>query len=246
MAVPFFRYSFETAKDMDMIDTYKKSNEETLHCIRYIQDTETGLYANAYKDYIVDKGGVYTDHLIKEFGLERMMFIAASTVKTMPDDGRWSKQVKEWAKTFNAGIRHGEKSSQYALLQIHVGVVDIIAKTLINRYDALNLFNTSHCEEERGDINGKVVVLSRMALNEEYWSPENQLWLATGGFGCDPNASGRAVYATCLYDSEETRWNRHQIVGVLKDEFMPDWAREKLDELQNPQQSEIKGGDMSL
>ena len=85
-----------------------------------------------------------------------------------------------------------------------------------------------------------------MALNEEYWSPENQLWLATGGFGCDPNASGRAVYATCLYDGEETRWNRHQIVGVLKDEFMPDWAREKLDELQNPQQSEIKGGDMSL
>ncbi|MDO4562527.1 MAG: DUF3849 domain-containing protein [Clostridia bacterium] len=238
MAVPFFRYSFETAKDMNMIDEYKKSNEETLRCIDYIQDSETGLYANAYKDYIIDKGGVYTDHLIKEFGLERMMFIAASTVKTMPGDGRWSAGVKEWAETFNAGLRHNEKPGQYALHQIHVGIVDILAAKLINRYNDLKLFDASHCEEEQCNMKGKVVVLSRMALKEEYWTPENQLWLATGGFGCSPTASGRAVYATCLYDGENTRWERHQIAGVLKDEFMPDWAREKLNEIKNPEQSD--------
>lgn len=43
---------------------------------------------------------------------------------------------------------------------------------------------------------------------------------------------------TCLSDGEETRWNRHDFVGVLKDEFLPDWAREKLAELTGPRQEQ--------
>ena len=60
--------------------------------------------------------------------------------------------------------------------------------------------------------------------------------LAEGGFGCSPTASGRAVYATCLGDGEQKRWNRADFIGVLKDEFLPDWAREKLNELQAQKQ----------
>ena len=65
----------------------------------------------------------------------------------------------------------------------------------------LNLFNSSHCDDMTGqELEGKVLVMSPMTLRESYWAPENQLWLATGGFGCAPSAAGRAVYATCLGD----------------------------------------------
>ncbi len=61
-------------------------------------------------------------------------------------------------------------------------------------------------------------------------------WEACSGFGCSPTASGRAVYATCLGDGENARWDRSDFIGVLKDEFLPDWARTKLEELHPPEQ----------
>ena len=45
-------------------------------------------------------------------------------------------------------------------------------------------------------------------------------------------AVGRSIRCTCLGDGEQTRWNRTDFTGVLKEEFLPGWAREKLEELQ--------------
>ena len=75
-------------------------------------------------------------------------------------------------------------------------------------------------------------MLSPSILKDRYLCQKNQLWLATGGFGSHPYSSGRAVFATCLRDGEKTRWNREDIVGVLDEKHLPDWAREKLKELQ--------------
>ncbi|MFR1990318.1 MAG: hypothetical protein ACLS3C_09765 [Oscillospiraceae bacterium] len=69
------------------------------------------------------------------------------------------------------------------------------------------------------DYTGKVLVLSPNTLKEEYWSPENQLWLAQSGFGCSPTARGRSILCVCLGDGEQTRWNRNDFIGVLKDEY---------------------------
>ena len=81
-------------------------------------------------------------------------------------------------------------------------------------------------------------MLSPDTLREGCWNSRNQLWYSEGGFGCSPTASGRAVYATCLGDGEQTRWNRADFIGVLKEEFLPDWAREKLTEIQNLQHTD--------
>ena len=55
-------------------------------------------------------------------------------------------------------------------------------------------------------------------------------------------------YAVCLGDGEETRWNRCDFTGVLDERFLPDWAAEKLAELQSPQQQqpETPSGGMEM
>lgn len=60
--------------------------------------------------------------------------------------------------------------------------------------------------------------------------------------------SGRAVYATCLSDREKTRWNRADFLGVLDEQFLPDWAMEKLEELCGPRQEQDGPdlGDMTM
>ena len=150
----------------------------------------------------------------------------------------------EWAKDFMTS--HTSEYADGYLSQIHTGVVNILAEKIIKKYNDLNLFSRKHCLDESVDMEGKVIVLNHMSMKEEYWKPEYQLWFATGGFGCSPTASGRAVYATCLYDGEHSRWNREKVLGVLKDDYLPDWAREKLEELQNTEPEEEQTGGINL
>lgn len=82
------------------------------------------------------------------------------------------------------------------------------------------------------------MVLNPTVLKDEYKTTNDQLFYATGGFGCNPDASGRKVFGFFLKDGEETQYNRSDFVGVLKDEHLPDWAKEKLEEMNAPDESQ--------
>lgn len=89
------------------------------------------------------------------------------------------------------------------------------------------------------DLVGKVVVIREESLAPEYRTQHCQLVLATGGFGCSPEASGRAVYCTELDSGEKVRWNRSDILGVISPDAFPAWAKEKLAALEKlPQAKE--------
>ena len=75
---------------------------------------------------------------------------------------------------------------------------------------------------------GKVVILREKYFKEEYRKPEYQLFLAQTGFGCEPDKIGRAVYGTFLYDGEYCRVERNDVLGVIKEERMPEWAKSAL------------------
>ncbi|MDL2272994.1 hypothetical protein LJC34_00320 [Oscillospiraceae bacterium OttesenSCG-928-G22] len=103
-----------------------------------------------------------------------------------------------------------------------------------------DIFDYSHCKPDSGSIpyEGEVLVLRASVLREQFRTAPNQLWLAESGFGCKPNASGRAVYAICLADGEKSRWNRADFIGIVRDDCMPDWAREQLAQLTQAQSPE--------
>lgn len=94
-------------------------------------------------------------------------------------------------------------------------------------------FTPEHCiPNNYGEsIENKVVVIRTERLRPEYRTADNQLMLAVGGFGTYANARGRAVYTVNLYSGKESRWNREDILGVLKTEYMPDWAKEQLKQI---------------
>lgn len=89
-------------------------------------------------------------------------------------------------------------------------------------------------------IENKVAVLRPERLRPEYRTSVNQLALVLGGFGAQGNARGRAVYIVSLYFVKEARWNRGDILGLLKPEYMPEWARNRLSHLQAERQTDPK------
>jgi hypothetical protein len=76
------------------------------------------------------------------------------------------------------------------------------------------------------DIKGKVVAIKAEVLNPEYRRGDMQLVYAVGGFGTSASSRGNAVYCYHLNDGTHTRFERYQVLGVVKK--LPEWAEQSL------------------
>ena len=179
--------------------------------------------------------------VLEEYGFKRVNFVLANTLQGKRQDGRFSQENKLWGERIY--VPSDQNHNDQFTVESHPAVLDDFINQTRQAYQALGLFGPEHCAGSRHeqDYKGKVLVLSPDTLRETCWTPRDQLWLAEGGFGCSPHARGQAVYATCLGDGEKTRWNRSDFAGVLDGQYLPDWAREKLEELRGSQQEQDSG-----
>ena len=74
-------------------------------------------------------------------------------------------------------------------------------------------------------LEGKIVVINPEVLRHEYQLPSHQLHICTGGFGAHPNARGRTVFCTSLLDGSKTDWWRNDIIGIMPEDKLPEWAK---------------------
>lgn len=79
------------------------------------------------------------------------------------------------------------------------------------------------------DIKGKVIVIRPDVLKREYQRATRQYQLCTGGFGASPHSRGSACFCTNIYSGEENRFERRDVLGIVYEDQMPDWVREKLE-----------------
>ena len=86
--------------------------------------------------------------------------------------------------------------------------------------------------EADDSIKNKVVVIRADVFKPEYQISTKQLQLCTGGFGAEPNSRGSACFCTNLYSGKEARFERSDILGVIEKDYLPDWAKERLDVVQ--------------
>ena len=215
--------SISEARRYNELDKWRASHEQNIACKRAIEEAIRKRFDGMYLN------GDCAQSVIDSFGFKRVGWVLANTLQQKKDDGRFSPRNTEWAAgTF---IPPSDRNYDFTV-ESHPAVLDGFVNLFRKAQAELQMFDCSHCDTMTGqELTGKVLVMSPYTLKESYWSPENQLWLATGGFGCSPSAAGRAVYATCLGDGEQTRWNRSDFIGILKEEHLPDWARESLEQL---------------
>lgn len=78
---------------------------------------------------------------------------------------------------------------------------------------------------------GKVVAIKTDSLRREYENAENQLFYAVSGNGINPNGLGTKVYGYNLATKAHYYNRNYNIIGVVKDECLPEWAKTKLTEI---------------
>ncbi len=77
------------------------------------------------------------------------------------------------------------------------------------------------------DLKGKIVVIKTENMKPEFLGAERQLCIATGGNGCNPHGLGTGIFCKNIYSGKDVRWERYDVLGIIKDECLPDWAKER-------------------
>lgn len=123
--IPVYKDSAEYAREHEELPLYRKSNRANMGCKKAIEDA---IHAN-YKDNILNCKEV-TRQISDEFGIERMVYVLANTVREKDHDGRISQANKEWAKTIPVSQEQdawGQSRNCYFVVdQAHTGLVDLL------------------------------------------------------------------------------------------------------------------------
>lgn len=231
---PLYTSSWETARKSDETTLWLKSHSANCDCARTIEDAIRKKFDGKHLESDCAK------EVIEQFGFHRVMWVLANTLKEESWDGRFSRENKAWSQTFY--IPKDRRRNEFCV-KSHPAVLDGFIDETREAWKELNLFDNSHCEREKGELDytNQVVVLSPFTLKDDYKTPDYQLFLATGGFGCSPTAGGRKVFGSFLKDGETAQFQRSDFIGVIKEEYLPEWAVEKLQELSQPEEGTSEG-----
>lgn len=229
-----YPYSRAEAQRNNEMDGWLESYRENCICAREIEKAIAEGYS--YENSVLNKERA-TDVIVR-YGFDRVNWVLANTIQEGIHDGRYSEKNKAWARSFSIP-RDADFPNYTFAVTSHPGLVDIFTNLARQAWVELGLFDSTHCYAEPMNYTGKVVVLRPQILKDKYKTPEDQLFYAQGGNGCKPDALGTKVFGQCLKDGEETYYRRGDIIGVLKLDFIPDWANEKLAEITNKSKNPI-------
>jgi hypothetical protein len=129
-------------------------------------------------------------------------------------------------------------------LQDFTGRINTEAAAIRAERDALNLpaklFTAEDCHPHSYDesIEGKVVAIKASVFSPEYRRGDSQIVYVTGGNGAREDPSGHAVYCYHLNDGRHTRFERYEVLGVVKEP--PDWARKSLARIRSEMEKPVE------
>lgn len=226
-----YPWSLKDALANEEVDLWRESYKDNCTCARAIEKA----IDNGYNDNRLNTDAAR--EIIAEFGYNRVNWVLANTIQQHDEDGRYSHENKEWAKSLY--IPEDDVRWHFCVGS-HPGLVNMFIDRVRKEWQNLGLFDRSHCTDE-ANYEDRLIVLKPSSLKDEYKSPEYQLFFARGGFGCDPNLRGTVVSGHFLKDDEYAQFRRSDFIGVIKNECIPEWAQEKLKQYIDPEEtSDIK------
>ena len=92
--IPVYKQSAEYAIEHDELPAYRESFRVNMACRDAL---ETAIH-ESYHDYCLDAGKA-SAQVAAQFGMERVAYVLANTVRAFDHDGRISRDNKAWAQT---------------------------------------------------------------------------------------------------------------------------------------------------
>ena len=233
-----YPYSSTEARSLGELDEWRVSHQVNIACAAAIDKAVRENFDGMHLSSDI------AENACREFGIDRVKWVLANTIQHADWDGRYRPDNKNWAKeTYIPRGKENDNTTDF-ILQSHPEIVNGLVNQFRKYYDSLHLFDRSHCIAGSSDMDysGQVLILKPEVLKDECRTPTDQLFYANvGGFGCTPGNHGK-VMGEFLVDSEKTNFHRDDFIGIADEQYLPDWAKEKLQINDEPEES----GGMSM
>ena len=123
--IPVYKQSAEYAIEHDELPTYRESFRVNMAC----RDALESAIHESYHDYCLDTGKAAAQVAV-QFGMERVAYVLANTVRAFDHDGRISRDNKAWAQTVpvctDADEWGHERSRYFLVSQVNPGLVNLL------------------------------------------------------------------------------------------------------------------------
>ena len=120
--LPVYPYPADHAREQGELDVYRASLRANVSC----KDAIEAAIRDNYHDNRLDTAAV--GQVAEQFGLERMLYVLAATVRHFDYDGRISRDNKRWANTIpayqNGDGMESDRSVQF-VVGAHPGLTDL-------------------------------------------------------------------------------------------------------------------------
>jgi hypothetical protein len=165
-----YQHSFDYAQKNDELELYHASYKANVACKKAIE----AAIAEHYYDNRLNAGAV--KQVVDQFGYDRMFYVLANTVQQKDDDGRISRDNKEWAKTipvFKDGDGMGSDRRWYFVVdQCNPGLTDLFLKQARQEYLLSLPLTRQDVEKEAG------LILQKLQSEREPNSPGGTHYMA--------------------------------------------------------------------
>ena len=153
---PVYLETSEYAREHDELEKYHDSRNITLRCKSDIAEA----FRNNYDGMHLNEG--FEDKLISEYGIERIAYVLANTIREHGTDGRFSRDNKAWANTIP--VSQDIDEHRFANLNEHPAVLDVfvdrikdkqvILYTVIQEKDGNDspVFNAYSLNKQSGEV----------------------------------------------------------------------------------------------
>ena len=123
--IPVYKQSAEYAIEHDELPAYRESFRVNMAC----RDALESAIHESYHDYCLDTGKAAAQ-VAAQFGMERVAYVLANTVRVFDHDGRISRDNKAWAQTVpvctDADEWGHERSRYFLVSQVNPGLVNLL------------------------------------------------------------------------------------------------------------------------
>lgn len=226
MHKPLYTYPLRIAREQNEVDIYTENKEENIACkngIEWMLRTNfDGMHLH----------GECAKELCDKYGMDRVAWVLANTVQHQTWDGRFRPHTREWADKFLIPTAAEDMTTDYCVSS-HPEIVNGLIDQYRSYVQSVDVLNTSACiyGSRNDDYEGKLMVLRPLSLSEEYRTSENQYFFADSGLGCNPDKRCGEVFGRFLIDGEATQFRRGDFLGEADSYGLPEWAKQKLQEL---------------
>ena len=221
--VPLYQQSRKDSKMSDEHSRWLESYQANCLCARTIEIT----IKDAYAENKLGEG--CAEDIIMKFGFDRVNWVLAHTIQFNGYDARFSQEQISWAKGYN--IPYDDHYLQRNIsIGLHPSLVSLFADAVLTLWKDLKLYDKNHCYDESEvalDYVGKIVVVNPNVLMDRRKTPDHQLFLVRSVKKSIESDDKDQLNGVFLKSKRTRGVSRTNIIGVLKLDLLPDWAKEE-------------------